>query len=592
MRFPCPNLLTAKLARTKPIFLSGLIVLTLLAQSHSFAQNDPRVKVNIGVDGNYKARTWATVALEIDPEIANMAPVDVVLTISQRQGHEVKTLRHYSASLSSHHGDAAAELSIPIYLTPNSNYIILQISKDGRRLLQQAHFLERLERGRETFVLVLTSQPESFNIIPSIKMRYDIKTMFLSPSSLGKDWTFYHALECVIVDNVKLSSLTAEQFDAFASWLYRGGNVVFTSAGLDANASDQRLKSLSGFEYSGRRTIMSPYALAAFCDEGPDSIERLDSLEIAAENRDIFLKTQETPLILRHEAGIGFLWALTFDPQEISLKDRSRSDPIVRKIWTTILERCKRNEGSVSWNESVAEAPQTKMQNVFGPVAVYLIVLVVVLGPINYALLRKLDRREFILLTIPVVTLLLGIGAFCAGLSLKGDKAIKVTRAVTVGKAGDTVFDHRRYVGVLSPRKGLFQLSALETDGHIPHVVDPIMVTSWDEVKKVGRFPLQMRYFGDRVKVSDIEIPMWGMKFLEFQSVAKHADAISCSLNLEHGVLTGRIESALPFPLKQCFIVSRHNKVSLGALEPRSGKDFELRILPPPSLDGIRLTAY
>ena len=484
-------------------------------------------------------------------------------------------------------------MTVPVFISGGSNVALIRILKDNRELARQVKRLSRAENPLTLLVLILTSRPEKFNIISSIKMqRRDIETAFVPSEKLGEDWTFYHSASCVIVDDLRLGSLTDRQFGALRDWLFQGGDLLFTSAGLEANASEERLGSLTDFSIGKRKRISAPSELAALFDEKEDLIEYADVSEVAASIQDIYLAAGGTPLILKHEAGLGVARALTFRPDELSLKDPSKLDPLVRKIWTSMISDSGGRAGTLDWETALTVAPGTETEKLIPPSAIYLLTLVIVLGPLNFVLLRKLDKREYILLTVPIVTIVLGIGAFVVGFIIKGNDTVKVSRSVTIGKAGDPVFDHRQYIGVLSPRKTLFALSAVGADGRTPHALEPILFESWRESEKVGRFPVGIHYDDARTDVSDIEIPMWGMEFLQFVTVAEYEENIDYSMRLEGGSLVGSLENRLPFPLKKCFIVYRHNRTPLGDLEPNIKTEFNLEISTPPTHTELRLTEY
>ncbi len=571
------------------LLLACLLALTPFCKSECFASTKSPVEISVGVNGQYKEGTWTHVRLRISPDLAQAAPFDIELVMSWYFQGRRQPLRRYSKMFERNGTGTPAEVSIPVYLSSDTNHILVYITKDGRQLFSEGRLLEQIEKRWSSFILILTSHPERFNIIPNLKIEQNVETIIVSPEELGDNWTFFEAASCVIVDDVELASLAHGKLDALETWLFTGGNILFTADGLVSNKESKLIGTRAGFRIGGMRRIVSPTVLSAFCDEEPDLITRLDVLEVTAAEKDIWLMADGAPLILLREAGLGSLWAFTFKPDELSLTNQRRFDPLQRTLWTLILKNFIYRGKSLNWNESIALTPEAEMGKLAGPVALYLLVLLIVLGPINYVVLRKLDKREYILLTVPVITIVLGIAAFIVALTIKGDKVIKVSRTVTTGKAGDTIFDHRQYLGILSPRKARFSLSASDDKGRIPQVIEPL-TQSWNETQEIGRFPVRIAYLDGRVDVSDIEIPMWGMEFLQLVSAAEYEAGIECSMHLEQDILTGLIENSLPFDLQECFVVFRHNKCALGDIPQHEKRQFEVKVLPPPSLSEKRLS--
>ena len=79
-------------------------------------------------------------------------------------------------------------------------------------------------------------------------------------------------------------------------------------------------------------------------------------------------------------------------------------------------------------------------------------------GPINYLVLRRLDRREWAWVTMPVLIVVFSVGAFGLGRALKGSDTIVNTIAIVRGAAGAESGLGQVYVGVFSPSRRTFDV--------------------------------------------------------------------------------------------------------------------------------------
>ncbi|GAB4331052.1 MAG: hypothetical protein Kow0099_02100 [Candidatus Abyssubacteria bacterium] len=557
------------------LLFATLMLFAPLSHATSHGEEIPKMEMSIGTEGRFSDTGFTPVRMRLAPELAQAAPVKIELALLVIEANEVRPLRRYSRLLATTE-EASSEITVPVFLNPCVRYLLAEVLKDGDSLYRRRVVLLTPD---DPNTLVLSSNPEN---VALDQMRYYSMPLPVSADKLHEDWAFYDSFEFVIVDDIELDSLAPSRFDALKKWVCKGGSLALTARGLEMNASSTRLSSLADFKVVGKKRIESAHALEDFFDEERGTVASMDILEVMADEKDIFLEEQGYPLILKHEAGSGSVWAVSFDPRAASLSDFRRFEALQAKIWQLLFMGI--HEEPLDWPVHISATEEAKVENLLGKVAVYLVVLVVLLGPVNTIALRKMDKREYILATIPIAALLLGAGAFGIGLSMRGNKVSSVTRSVTIGKAGGRICDHRQYAGVMAPRKGVYRVTVSNSIHAPAHAVMPRML---GYCEKAPRFVPRFEYLDKGLQISNLEIPMWGMEFLQVLTVVEYDETISCSMNIDNGVLSGTITSGLPFPLNQCYVVFRHNKVPLGTLEPGQTKDFALEILPPPSLPEI-----
>src|SRR3989304_2966027 len=89
---------------------------------------------------------------------------------------------------------------------------------------------------------------------------------------------------------------------------------------------------------------------------------------------------------------------------------------------------------------------------------VLLVAYIVLIGPVNYLVLRRLDRREWAWLTMPLLIVVFSAGAFGLGRLLKGSDAVVNEIAIVRGAAGAGSGLGPVYVGVFSPTRRTFDV--------------------------------------------------------------------------------------------------------------------------------------
>jgi hypothetical protein len=107
--------------------------------------------------------------------------------------------------------------------------------------------------------------------------------------------------------------------------------------------------------------------------------------------------------------------------------------------------------GAVSNLPSLALPP-------IGGLIVLLIGYIVLIGPVNYLVLRWLDRREWAWVTVPALIVVFAAGSFAFGALLRGSDVIVHEVAIVRGGPDTDQAVAQSYLGVFSPSRASFQV--------------------------------------------------------------------------------------------------------------------------------------
>ena len=83
---------------------------------------------------------------------------------------------------------------------------------------------------------------------------------------------------------------------------------------------------------------------------------------------------------------------------------------------------------------------------------------ILLVGPINYFVLRRIDRREWAWVTMPLLVVGFAAAAYLYGNTLRGGQVIINSVAIVRGAPDTTEASARAYVGVFSPTRATYQL--------------------------------------------------------------------------------------------------------------------------------------
>lgn len=276
------------------------------------------------------------------------------------------------------------------------------------------------------------------------------------------------ALDVLVFNDVDTGRLALDRRRAVEDWALSGGHLIVmggpnwqkTRAGFDA---------LLPFAGSGTVTLNSLDSLAAFVAAGDDRPKAVNVIAAGGTLRTdargdsrVLVEQDGAPLIIRRTYGNGIVDYVTLDPNQEPL----RSWASTRDVWGALV-------GTIStraaWADGVADstAAVRAINYVRGlrlPDAVqlagFLFVYIILIGPLNYLILRRLRRLEWAWVTIPALIALTSVGAYFIGSNLRGTLPIVSRMNVVQQWPGEPNARLDGIVGVLAPRRSVYSVEA------------------------------------------------------------------------------------------------------------------------------------
>ena len=144
--------------------------------------------------------------------------------------------------------------------------------------------------------------------------------------------------------------------------------------------------------------------------------------------------------------GSGVVTVIGFDPATDWIADGTVADTFWRRL---IPQRTNQGLNLTSDGDlvnAVAQLPALALPPVGGLFAI-LGLYILLVGPINYLVLRRLGHREWAWATIPALIAIFAIGAYGFGASLRGSSVIVNEVALVKGAPGTTDGMAQVYVG-------------------------------------------------------------------------------------------------------------------------------------------------
>ena len=270
------------------------------------------------------------------------------------------------------------------------------------------------------------------------------------------------SVDVLLFSDVDTSGLSSAQRAALAQWVAAGGHLIVTG-GSAWEGTAAGLVALLPLTPDASTTLPDLGALAGWLrDETPLAAETVVATGLLMPDAQVLVAAGDLPLLARRTYGAGTVDYLAADPNSAPL----RGWPGLTELWTalqtTVDVQPGWNGGFNDWDIAASAVEILPGYNLLPnvlPLCGFLGVYIALIGPINYFILARLNRRELAWITIPLFIILFSVLAYVLGFNLRGTEAT-LSRLSLVRVWPDVEQSPvDSLVGLLSPRRAQYDLA-------------------------------------------------------------------------------------------------------------------------------------
>ena len=551
--------------------LPYFLMLFLCTPTHP-AEN---INIELGFDGYYKKNSCLPVTIDLSHFPMPLPDkVSVIVQGMDWRSNELKVLRIYSAGLLPQEV-REGRLSLPIRITNMATQVTVAMTSLSHEVYSKKIDLNPVGPN-DIICLILTSDSSHFNPLPGLKLpkRGEVKTAFPAPGYLPSRWIEYDGIDVIVLDDIDLELFSEKQRAALKQWLVSGGRLIITAQGAERNANNTTFKQIFKGMIGNRIEMINADLLGRYSGYRDDLIEKVNIIQITVPKSDEIFSKGGYPMLIRQERGLGQVIVCAFDTRNVFLQDPTKLDGFYRSIWTRLLIPDSMISNK-AWSTRFLVPKEGKTSFLYGYVGFFLLLYVIILGPINFVVLKKLDRKEYILFTIPVVVVIFSAFAYVIGWSLRTNRVILNSFTVTFATPGENNLTSKTYLGILSPDRSPYRF----WNENVSAFPEESIENDWDEISKIGRMPIEIQ-INDKFQIENMEIGMWSMRFFKIQHIMEAKDGLQGNALFKDDSLIGSVTNNLPFTLTNCHLVMKWNHTPLGDIAPGTSRDFNLPLVP------------
>ena len=390
------------------------------------------------------------------------------------------------------------------------------------------------------------------------------------------------AIDRLVWQDVDAANLTREQLDALRLWIGAGGRLIIvggTTGGGTIRGFGAEL-----LPYDPAQTIDVPAAdLGGILGALPSSASAIPALTGPLDHGTVLARSGDDVIAAEAGYGRGSVTLIGFNPAEPWIAEGTPSDV----LWHRLLPQTSGpalNPLAVTDDSQIVFALQNLPSIDLPPIEQLLILLVAyiaLIGPINYLILRRLDKREWAWITIPALVVVFAVGSYGLGATLKGSDVIVNQITVVRAAQGTGRGIGQAYIGIYSPSRRSF-------DVRIP---GGALLSNPASQSQTGQteVPLDVLFGTSSSRLRNFEVGFGVLRGFRAEAPAD-APLVDASLRLANGKLTGTVTNRSDTLLENVAILFSGGAAVLPTLEAGESKEIDLDVSTSNVFQGFALS--
>lgn len=533
------------------------------------------LKAQAGFDGYCKENQWLPIHVEVENTGSDLT---AEVQASYKKGSGGKALTSMQVELPA---TSRKEFFLYIYF-PGGGYnwqLNVALLANGK-VLKEVKLSSNCSSADNMIFGVLAGDPSAFDILNDVKpLRGTIRLAQLEVSDLPDRAQAWGALDVLIMSNIDTGTFTPQQKQALKSWIAAGGKLLVTG-GTNWQSTTAGLQDLLPVDLTATSRVDSLSQLQAYVKD-QTALEQEVTLAKGQiqPGAQVLVQQDGTPLIVQKSIGSGTVYFFAADPALQPLSNWNGMKNVYEHLLGSKIQQPSWTSGQ--WydyraNQALATIPELGLPSIFyicGLLALY----IVIIGPLNYFVLRRVKRRELAWVTIPVLVIIFTAFSYGTGFSYRG--VTPTINRLAVAQAWDGVEQAqvRALVGVYSPVRAKYDLEA--SDGFVFQPFQDSEMSlqadnNWATLQQgssmvMPQVPLEI---GDMESVTAVgSIPA-----LEF------SHDLVIKLSRSYPTMSGTITNKSKYTIKDAVLITPGNWVRLGTIAPGKTKTANVSLMSGP----------
>lgn len=558
------------------------------------ASKPVQITVQVGYHNTVKLGEWMPVTVDITntgPALEGTLEVQTANSSSLGKGGPPVGAATYQTQISLAPG---ATKHVRTYITEDSpGTISVSVVHNGQILASQEAIAANTSSGM--MAGVISDQPSALDSLGIIRTGLSPLVVHLSPTEVSDSAPVLRAFDLIAIDDFATDTLTDAQRNALTDYVMQGGALLLGTGGSWHKTLAGLPAALLPMQVTGSKVLAPGNSI------GSGQVE-IATGAVTAGSR-VWLGEASQPLLIEAAVGGGMVEMATFDWTQDSITGWTGTTALLRQavVRSTYGNGNSNSAGGpviskFGFGSSIANKGGALAQ-VLGNlpslnlpswwlIGALVLAYVLLVGPVNYFVLRAINRRALAWITVPTIALVGSVGAYGASVATKGTSVIANEISILHVQQGWERAYQEQYTGILTPTRGDYEVGL--GGGH--RMVSPIYYFSVAiNDPNVGAL---------RVNTTTQAVTLPGMNAFTLRGFANEgivaAPQLTGSSRLSAGKLTGSIRNLSTLHFTDGIVFSANSYQKLGELGPNGSVSFSYQLLGGTSFGGppVYVTAY
>lgn len=557
----------------RKIFVFAMLALTLLAGlAPAASAQAPGVTMNVtaAYDGNFKYGEWLPLYAEIENKGAD-ANAELQVRVKSGEGGTV-----FAAEVPL---PAGARKLVPLYVVPNNFSRTIDVRLvSGDQLLVSQQVKVNPQPNVNYMVGFVAASRGALSLISGADLPGDTdrqKVLVDIPlEELPERAEGLASFGTLVLNDVDTSKLTKEQGNALRQYVEAGGQLVI-GGGAGAQRTFAGLpESIWPVKLTGTQDAQTDdlSALAKFANA--DAVRTPGPFVLAAAANDrggrILAGTDAQPLVVERTLRRGAVDFIALDLSAAPFEGWGGS----QGFWSALINQfgafpngmptdvSVRQMRSSNYIGALSSIPSLSLPSI-SSLSILLGLFVLLVGPINYFVLKRSRRLHLAWVTIPAITLIFAAGAFWMGYAMRGNDLV-LNKIAVVQVQDQAPAQVTSYVGLFSPSKRQYEL---EVKGG--SLLSPANQMYYDPNMPdiAGRDITFVQ--GNPSVIRGLSVNQWALQTFVAESTWEDFGKLSGDLYLkDNEILAGTVKNDTPYTITDAAVIVNRRFQKLGDLKP------------------------
>jgi len=541
------------------------------------------MKVKMGFEDQVKIGKWAPVRVELSNRGENLKGF-IVVEATDPNGFRTQYQTAVSLPAGSH-----KKVNMAIPLTELKRNISVKLVAGGKTVKTVKAYMQP-HTPIDILVGVFAADQTTMNHLAAIQLPgpgRTTKVVHPDVQELPDTNLVLENFDIIVLNDFDAGQLSAKQMQALESWVGQGGMLVIGGGPNWKKTISPLPAGLVPVEITGTKTMSSVPALAKF-GGAPLAGAQFTVADSHLKGGKALVAQNQTPVLVESRKGFGRVFFVALD---LAL------DPIAAwrgnaSMWQQLITRANpfnsvtafnkgwggpafRGGGSLFYalrNIPAMDLPSAKL------LGWLLLGYLAAVGPLNYLVLKRLDKREWAWVTIPLIVVLFVVGVYGIGFKGKGREVLTNTISVVRLNPDMGVSQVRSYIGVFAPSKSSYKvelpgeklISVFPSFDGGPYMTHTQPGQQGPVVATVS--------VGARTSVEYREMNMWSMRSFMVEDIVPTLGAVEGRLTTRGGKVYGEVVNHTNQTLSDSVVFNKFGFQRLGTLKPGETKQFQVSL--------------